>query len=82
MSAKAPSNKSRPLSGLTTATMRFPSKNLKTELITSIYHGKEKSPGKRTSSKNLLYQGISTEELARFKKKSYKRSEQVKIRAL
>jgi hypothetical protein len=59
MSAKAPSSKSRPISGLTTATMKLPSKNIKTELITSIYNGKEKSP-KRNSSKNLLYQGIST----------------------
>jgi hypothetical protein len=40
MSAKAPSSKSRPLSGLTTTTIKLPSKNMKTELITSIYNGK------------------------------------------
>jgi hypothetical protein len=40
MSAKAPSSKSRPLSGLTTTTIKLPSKNMKTELITSIYNVK------------------------------------------
>lgn len=63
LSAKAPSSKSRPLSGMTNRN------NQRTE-IEQVYTGIRDSPIRKHPSKTFVMQGISTDELAKFKKQS------------
>lgn len=61
MSAKPANNRSRPISGMTINTIKMSSKNLKTELIASIYQSKEKSPSRKNFPRTIIYQGATTE---------------------
>lgn len=62
MSAKVSSNRSRPMSSYT-------SKNFqKTQGLEQIYGGRETSPNRKTPQKSVIYQGINTDELMKFKR--------------